>query len=407
MNTPAKIPALQILFPGPERWELWSLDASTGESSCQTMAEPSFEGPASRRILALPVACTYAIPIWVFAQNDEELRGAAQLHLEKDGLSRPEEPTGFDFERIQEQGTRVLIRIDALAKADIKLSSTSHPPDVVCLSPRLLPLPDGQLVVWRELGKFVAAITRNGKLIYHNVTSAPKFDGKLADEVIRWAKQFQFQGMIEPLEGLTFWADGADEGVEAKTGLPVLQEARPAPRFVVGSGSGIVPHFVQEIRRREAHRARVRQGLRAGGILAGLVLIGFLAALVWSHRKQARLLDRIATLSPAASEIEQIQARWDEVSAAVDPDRSPLELMLLIHSLPSANQVSLTRFERSRDRLGLKGRATSPSEALKFLGAISKSEELSNYQWTYTQPLIAQDGTATFEIEGILSTQIP
>ena len=405
MNAPAKVLPLQILFPGPETWELWSIAPGGGESLCQSMAVPAFEGNASKRILALPVACTYAIPLWVFAKNEDELRGAAQLHLEKDGLNRPEEPAGFDVEPILDQGNRVLIRIDALAKAEVQLAEASPPPDVISLSPRLLPLTDRQIFVWRELGKCVVAITRNGKLVYHNVIGSPKFDMKSADEVVRWAKQFQFQGIVEAFQGIMVWGAAADgPEIKARTGLTVVLEDRPEPRFLPGAGSRIVPQFVEEIRRRERRKARIRQCLRAGGILAGLAILGFVASVLWSMHTQSALLDRIASLSPAAAEIEQIQQRWSEVGFAVDPDQSPLELMLVVHGLPSASQVSLTHFERSRERLDLKGRATSPSEALKFLGAISKSEELSRYRWTYTQPLIAQDGTASFEIEGTLST---
>jgi len=98
----------------------------------------------------------------------------------------------------------VLIRVDALAKSGLTLRDGSFSPDVVCLAPRLLPLSDGRIVIWKELGKFVTAITRNGKLIYHNVIASPRFDAKAAEEVVRWAKQFQFQGMVEPFRGLRF-----------------------------------------------------------------------------------------------------------------------------------------------------------------------------------------------------------
>jgi len=186
--------------------------------------------------------------------------------------------------------------------------------------------------------------------------------------------------------------------------LPVVEEDPPIPRFESGAACAIVPGFVLELRRLEARKVRNRRLLRAGAALAAAIVLGFLAVIALGLQTQRKLLDRIAALSPAASEIEQIQQRWAEVAPAVDPDRSPLEMMLLIHGLPSASEVSLTRFERGADRLAIKGRATSPSEALKFLGAISKSNQLSQYHWTYTQPLIAQDGTATFEIEGILSS---
>ena len=263
-------------------------------------------------------------------------------------------------------------------------------------------------MVWKELGKFVTAITRNDRLVYHNVIAASRFDAKSAEEVLRWARQLQFQGIVEALQGLTLWTESAEpKEIEARTGLPVVVEPRPAPQFQAGASSAIVPSFVEELRRRELRKARIRKGLFAGSAVAGLALLGSIAASLLVLQQRREVLDRIADLSPAASDIQRIQQRWAEVAVAVDPDQSPLELMLLIHRLPSAGQVTIHRFERNRQRLLLNGRATSPSEALKFLGAVSKSDQLSHYRWTYTQPLIAQDGTASFEIEGVLSSLAP
>ncbi len=413
MKTTPKSAAIQILFPGAEQWELWNMASPNGEfveegNGAPLSATPAFAGPAARRVLALPVASTYAIPLWVFGRNAEELRGAAELHLEKDGLSRPEEPAGFDFERIVEQESRVLIRVDALAKTSLRLAEDSLAPDAICLAPRLLRIPDDQIVIWRELGRFVTAMANEGRLVYHNVLASSTLDGRAAEEVVRWAKQFHFQGMVKSCAGITVWANDVDVTLlREKSGLPVKQEPRPAPRFTPASVSAVLPQFVAELQKLELRKRRTRQMLAAGAVVAGGAVLVFLAATALTLHHQNALRERIAALSPAASEIEQIQQRWKEVASAVDPGRSPLEMMLLIRQLPSAGEVSLTRFERSAERLALKGTAASPSEALKFLGAISKSESLSDYQWTYAQPLIGQDGTATFEIEGTLTSVNP
>lgn len=404
-----KTEPVQILFPGEDAWELWSMSPATGVPEKQgeigSDSLPHFSGPSSRRVLALPVASTYAIPLWVFAQNDEELRGAVELHLEKDGLSRADEPAGFDFERVAADEKRVLIRIDALAKASVSLAEESAVPDTVCLAPKLLALPKNQVVVWKELGKCVAALTRDGKLVYHNVIASSCFDARALEEVIRWAKQFQFQGILPPPDGITIWADRIH--LEAQPSLPFQLGVRPAPRFQADAATRIAPRFLVELRRLEDAKRRNRRLFAGGALFAGLLMLGFLAAMALSLQHQRVLLGRIAALSPAAAEIEQIQQRWAEVAAAVDPDRSPLEMMLLIHQIPNATEVTLTRFERSGDRLALQGKAASPAEALRFLGAISKSSKLAIYRWSYPQPLIAQDGSATFEIEGILAADTP
>jgi hypothetical protein len=412
VKSSARALPIQILFPGPESWELWDLPLS-GELVEEAPGKPqpdgpSFSGPASKRVFALPVSSTYAIPLWVFGRNAEEWRGAAELHLEKDGLSRPDEPAGFDFERILEQENRALVRVDALAKSTLSLTEGSLAPDAICLAPRLLRIPDDQIVVWKELGRFVTAMASGGKLIYHNVLASSSLDGRAAEEVVRWAKQFQFQGMVKPCTGITVWAEDADVALlREKSGLPVAHQPRPTPHYTPACSSAILPQFAAELQKRETRKLRTRQLLAAGALVAGGAILAFFAATALALHHQKTLRDRIAALSPAASEIEQIQQRWGEVAAAVDPGRSPLEMMLLIRQLPSAGEISLTRFERSADRLALKGTAASPSEALKFLGAISKSESLSGYQWTYAQPLIAQDGTATFEIEGTLTSVNP
>jgi hypothetical protein len=399
---------IQILFPGAETWELWAIDPV--EQRQTALAVPAFCGPALRRVLALPVTSTYAIPLWMIGKNSEELRGAAELHLEKDGLRREDEPDGFDFERILAQENRVLVRVDALAKSVLKLGEESPAPDSICLAPKLLGIPDDQIVIWRELGRLVTAMARGGKLVYHNVLASSVFDGRAAEEVVRWARQFQFQGMVNPCSGITVWADEADldlAWLQEKTGLPVTRAARPVPHFRPEDVSAILPRFAADLQARERRKVRTRRLLAGSAVLAGVLLVVFAVALVLALQNQKVLRDRIAALLPAASEIEQVQLRWEEVASAVDPERSPLEMMLLFRQLAIGEGISLTRFERSGERVAIKGRAVSPSEALQFLGAISRSEALSGYDWTYAQPLIGQDGTATFEIEGTATSVNP
>jgi hypothetical protein len=403
---------VQILFPGAQAWELWIFDpAEGGAGSCHAGLEaPAFRNGGERRVLALPVASTYAIPLWVMASHPDELRGAADLHLEKDGLKREEEPEGFDFEQILASEGRSLIRVDGLAPLVLPFDGASAAPDSVCLAPNLLRHADDRIVIWRELGRLVTAMSRGGKLVYHNVLASSVLDARAVEEVVRWAKQFQFQGMVNPCQGIVVWGDDVETDpslVERGTGLPVIREARPAPCFNPEKISAIRPRFVAEIQARAARKRRISRWLGAAALLAGGAVVAYVVALALALQNQKQWRDRIAVLSPAAADIEQVQQRWEEVAAAVDPDQSPLEIMLRIRQIPDSGGITLVRFERTAERIAIKGRAASPPEALKFLGAISKSEGLSGLDWTYTQPVIAEDGTATFEIEGITKSVDP
>jgi hypothetical protein len=224
--------------------------------------------------------------------------------------------------------------------------------------------------------------------------------------VLRWHKQFAFQNMIGQISGILLWTDGPEEAAISRDPLlPVYRAPRPNPVYRPDARNRIIPRAIGEAREQKLRAGRMRGLTVAAGATLTIIVAVLFAVVIAGNRRQAHLLDQLTELSPAATELAGIRERWEEVAPSVDADASPLETLQIIHALSSAERMRITRFELAPNRLSLSGNASSPAEALKFLSSISNSEQLERYHWAYQQPLIAGNGSATFEIEGTIDTE--
>ena len=142
---------------------------------------------------------------------------------------------------------------------------------------------------------------------------------------------------------------------------------------------------------------------RLGAVAAvGMVLIGALGAMIGVETvKQNRLREQISDLSPMASRVETMKAQWQEVAPAVDRDATPLEIMKAIQTTPGANAIRFNRMDIAGNEIVIEGQSASPGAALQFLDEMTVSEAVAEYGWTFDQPEIDPNGTATFRIEGV------
>ena len=138
------------------------------------------------------------------------------------------------------------------------------------------------------------------------------------------------------------------------------------------------------------------------GIGIGVIGLIISAVLGWFSWQRNALRDEVASLRPKAAQVEAMSERWASVAPAVDKEAFVLETLLAIQSLPAAQTISLDKFEIREERISIEGTATSATRALRFLDALSGTENFAEYEWTFPQPTFDAGSTtaAKFEIEG-------
>jgi hypothetical protein len=125
-------------------------------------------------------------------------------------------------------------------------------------------------------------------------------------------------------------------------------------------------------------------------------------------RERDALREKIAEMQPRAAKSETHKAQWNEVAAAVDTSRWPMELLLRCMEPESVKDVALTSFECTSEKIVIQGRTPEITPALKFTEDIKQSEQLIAFQWDSPTPTInSTDNSAAFELRGTLpSTEV-
>ena len=166
---------------------------------------------------------------------------------------------------------------------------------------------------------------------------------------------------------------------------------------------GLVTSDVLARREAKVSTARIRKMALITGVVVSALVFAAVAASTILDWKRDMLLDEIAQLTPRASSVAADKGRWDELAAAVDRDRSVLEMLYRLGEVPSVHGVTLTKFEIAPGVINVSGKAARPGLGLKFGGDVTAGAYLPEYRWEFPAPAIANDNTATFELKGTLT----
>ena len=115
------------------------------------------------------------------------LGNLVEMQLEKSGL-KPEPGSGrmLDYRTVQTvdsgEGRRHLILATVL-NADYHHPLPNKGAEEFDVSARFLTLPGNHIVIWRELGRLVAALTRGGELVYFQGLNSSEFDSAAVQEI--------------------------------------------------------------------------------------------------------------------------------------------------------------------------------------------------------------------------------
>jgi hypothetical protein len=393
-----------LLFPGAASWERWTGpvgDSGTKAADFAPGAVTAYGRDAQSRLLALPLSHVWVLPAWL--QGEEgHLRDMAVLHLERLGVHVSDGVNGLQVRRIAARDGAHLVCLIALKDVGIPTLEKGKLPDEVVLSADCLPLPNNTMVIYRELGRLVLAITHEAQLIYASPLSSRELDGHALGEVNHLCLQLGFQGVLAQVQNIVLWLDGEGDLEEVRriTGLTAVRLPCPAPIIPALGRSTLLPAELLVSRHQIARASRIRLfALMAGfAVAAAVATLAVLISLATQDRDLLR--ERVAELTPQASQVLDQKRRWEEAAPAVDPTHFPMQVLLDCMVPAAASEVSMTHFEWTPEQLLMRGRMPSPSLALQYAKEVTEVKGLSHYKWETPAPTIASDNSATFEVKG-------
>lgn len=391
----------ELLLPAPTGWERW-VGPEAGPLELEQVFEETgvFTRDGQRHVLALPAESAWTLPAWLKGESTY-VRDMAQLHLERLGVRSSGTEQDMDISIITSDDAAQLVCITALKDDPAPLQNTQTLPDDVFTSAHAFALPEDSIVIWRELGRLVVAITSGRLPVYFSPLSSARLDAGAMAELNNICLQLRFQRVLGNVEQVVLWTDDGDAAqIGRVTSIPTMREARPAPALPPRGSSRLMPADLVAAQVTQSARQRVRMLALGAGALIAFVIAAIATLTVFASRERDQLLDRIAELTPRASKVEDHRKSWEEIASAVDPKRFPMGILLRCMEPESAPEIALTHFECTGDRVMIRGRSPSDSLALKYAQQIKNTESLGTYAWETPPPTMHSDDSATFELKG-------
>ncbi len=416
---------ITLCFPGENGWELWSEQSGRlvlGETRpLEEGNEGGCEPFQSASHYAFPVNSVFAVPIWTATDSPEMLGNLVEMQLEKSGL-KPEPGSGrmLDYRTVQTvdsgEGRRHLILATVL-NADYHHPLPNKGAKEFDVSARFLNLPGNHIVIWRELGRLVAALTRGGELVYFQGLNSSEFDSAAVQEIrcvllgLEGAgpvsTEEMGQGILSQISGIHVWLEDADEPVVSELqqalDLDTIIALRPDP--VLPSGySGLLPGVVAIAREQKQRAQMIRNVILA---LAACYLV-FLGVYFFSHFKveteRETLSAEVNGLDKELGWIAPFEKKWEEIEPVINGQTHPSELLHRCTLQLPAKDVRFTSFAVKGNTITIIGECRDPNAGRRFGAKLMNASVMSDYKWEWLQrPTVntrLKDGTATFRLQG-------
>jgi hypothetical protein len=391
-----------LRFPGEEGVETW-----VGNSPQQLQL---VEAPAemSGGVTAIETLAFDSAPFWLLINdgNGHEADAVA-LRWESQGIVSNSSTKPWTHWTVAKSGKRALI-------ATVSLTSESALSDWLRQSPEwfepsacLLPLPADAVCVWRELGRYVAAFTRGGKLLHVTTLTSRSLDADAAFELRDLHMALQAHGLVEKIQAVHVWTRSETDFLPQLACLfddaAMIKEARPAP-VLPAQPSGLLPTEMVHIRQQKKQQ---RQAMLLMAAATMIYLCFFSAWWVGLRLRESQLVGAEGALAAAQPEVNTVvgaQQQWMDVESAINPDMYPVELFHQIALLLPDEGIRLKEFQIVGDRLIVSGEAASVNHALMFKEKLAACEPLQRYSWNFPVPRIRdEDSRAEFRAEGTLN----
>lgn len=433
-----------ICFPGEDGWELWKqTEDSFGQAEYELLEKRELDESGSCEPFkdathyAFPINSVFAVPIWVGIDDSALIKNLVEMQLEKMGL-KPTSGTGqlLDYQTVcvlePEPSTE---SEEAPVKRSLILASVLNPEykhplpktgsKEFDVSARFLQMPGEHILVWKELGRLVMAVTHEGQLEYFEGLTSNKFNSAAVNEINciilgldgAGPVSGDFKGGIaNELSGAHIWLDEFDQSAKSELGeilgIEVTSGSKPDP-FLPDSTSNLIPSEVVDQRAQQKKSQQIRYALLGAAavyILLVMVLLGSYFKEKWAADK---LADQVKELEPSVQWIPEFREKWRELSSALDADSYPAELLHRATAAVPPQDVRFTSFKYDdRIEVGGKlkriividGQSKDAKAGRDFYALLTKNKNLEYFKWAWLkQPQVdprKKDRTAVFQIRG-------
>lgn len=390
--------AFSLMFPGPERWELWQ-GASPDSLTPAGAAEKPGELPlAEGLIFCFPGSAFSSVPLWNDVAEGVSSREQAALNLEARGLlgADPESAVwALDVVRRKTadagKGERELC---ASAVLQNQLS-----PDWILegvrrheVPGRILsaPGPGPCAALRRELGRWVLDLYDQGRWLHSQTLLAWELGEEAGREIRMLLVQMEQEGVSHGWKDLVVKAavsPAAAESVARLTGLRVVPNAGPLHFVFPSAAWDLLPKEVAERRQNQSRKKRIRTWV-TWAVTADLVLWGLALLFVMVPAWQLWSLEHgLAPLRPEYRRLVQTQRTWEELRSLTDPSGSALEVLNqatqpLLGEKPKL-AIKLTSFSFGPAELVVQGVTGLGEQAIAdYLNSLSANSALEGlYSW--------------------------
>lgn len=356
------------------------------------------------------------MPIRAATSDPDLLPDLIEIQLEKQGL-KPEAPVGCltDWRIVEREENQTLVCAAVLNPA-LADDLTREAPLRFELSPYLYDLPDDSLVIWKELGRLVFAVTRVDHPVYFHALSASLLSASVVQEIEQLMMPLYTQGAIDSLDAVVLWTENTDPAVEPAFkevfGTRVLHAPQPPPRPGTRV-SAIEPVSVAYGKIRARRAARIRK-IATACVLAYLLIPGFFAVKYFlEQRKNEQLKSRVAGLERSYGSIQGTIDQANLADAAMNSDNYPVEwlfqcLSFLYETATPGVRITGWSFDKNQgsdknlSQISIKGEAANANmpAAVVYQTKVKGNPALQQFNWNY-KTSSAKDGKIPFDIVGI------
>ena len=418
-----------LLLPGADGWEVWTslngagLDLALRSGTTRVLDVGGI--PSGELTMAFPVRDVSALPFRAPTSDDALLSDLAEMHLERMGM-RPGIDAGVlsDVFKVGTRGEESLV-VPVVLAPPMEGHLPRRSPQHFDISARCLPLPADGLVVWRELGRWVFALSEEGQALEFEALASNQLGEDAGREIRLTLMQLEMQGLIDSLPRHCFlWVGdeeappGAEELAALGAGIglsgPATVAAKPAP-VIPSRTTQLLPADV----RAERVARRKKQQIIVAAVAAAVVYLGVLGVL-WSSLAKARknadkALVEYTPFEDIYEDGKRHEQKWRELQPVVEQDHNTVEL--LYHCMRARGGEEGVRLDRADitnqlqvDSEGeltlirsirLQGKSDELGQATAFDEALKGERGLNDYQWT-TPPPQAKGDKWSFQYEARL-----
>lgn len=389
------------LYPGPDGWNLGTVDVRAGEIRSEPVDLPLGGGQRDGVVVCLPATVFSSLPVRVDAGVDADSRvGLVRLQMEKEGICAEDTPDRAV------RVTEVRERDDGLVFQGVVLDDAL--PDELCIEEaarfdcavRQREFPDNQLSIHNELGTPVATLTLDGRLIHFQPLGCGADSMEFASEVALLVSSLEETVDLGGLTGVTICFPVGEDVMQALSdavGVPVSTAPEP-PFHVAADPWSFEPAPVRTMRERTRRGRRIRGLATAAVAVLLLVLAGLGARLILLHREASGLRADIARHADEVAGARETAALWQRMELALRPDLFPIERLYQATRLLPDQGVRLVVFEQRGADIVIAGEASSTPAAIKYSNDLRRSPEWSGFEWEIPQPKILPNNSAQFRI---------